>query len=256
MVRYITLASLVAVVLGGCGGGSDSSLGPREVVQQYFAASADGDASKSCGFLAPAARTDVANYAKATDYPGKTDCESMLRALDRVLPEAGRATLRRAHVTSLEVHGDQATATVGGADRPVSLARLDGRWRIAHLDFRYQTFRVRAGQICTRYASTVAALEVPNGTRVSALIYLQGLRDALDTNRREIAALGRPPERQGARDALLAGLAAQQRIAEDAMFRLRSGASVQSTVIDFQGRQLASARPVNAAQATLEIRCG
>lgn len=246
--------ALLAAAPVACGGG-DPGPGPREVVRQYLTAFADGKVDRACGFLAPAARADFARYARAVGFPRLGRCEDVLRLADRELPGRARTVLRRARVTSLEVHGDRAVARVSEAPRPFPLVRRGGGWKIAHLDFRYQTFRVRAGQICTRYAGTVKALPRPALTRTGLLRYLAGLRAALEVNRREIAALGRPPERVRARDELLAGLADQERIVAEEIGRLRAGAPL-SSVRDFQRRELRAGQAVNAAQATLRIRCG
>lgn len=257
MARYtIALALLVAVVLGGCGGGSNSGPAPRDVVKQYFAALADGDANKTCGFLAPAAREDVANYAKAVGLPALSRCETAFRTIAGELTDAARATLRRARVTSLTIHADRATGTVSGATRPIELIRVDGVWRIAHLDFRYATFRVRAGKICTRYHDTIKALARPSLARASVLTWLAGSRSAADIDLRALRALGNPPERQSAWDAFVAGLAEQARGLDVAIARLHAGNPVQSVVNDFARRQAAPTRAVNAAQAKLEIHCG
>lgn len=256
MTRSISLAALATVVIAGCGGGSDKAPGPRQVAQQYFTAIADGDADRACGLLAPTARKDAADYARAIGDPRLIRCETALGLADRVLSSSSRSLLRRVRVTSVAVHGERATATVAGVPRPVSLVRRDGAWRIARLDFRYQTFRVRAGQICTRYARTVSGLSRPVATRPSVLRYLQGLRSALAANQGGIASLGRPPERVRARDRLLAGFATQQRSVERAIAQLRSGTSLGSVVADFRRRQRGPARAVDGAQATLQIRCG
>lgn len=248
--------ALVAVVLAGCGGSSEPSASPREVVTSYYDGLADGDADKACGLLAPTARADIATYATATGARDLSECKSALEAIGKALPDDARAVLRRARVTASDVSGDRATVTVRGADHPVPLIRRDGDWRIAHLDFAYQTFRVLAGQVCTRFQRKVVGLPRPSLTRAGVRTYLEQLRSALQHLRSDITGLGNPPERVAARDAFLAGFAKQQRIATEEIARLKSGAPVRGTVVRYERRQRTTKRALNAAQAKLEVRCG
>ncbi len=109
---------------------SDDESAIRDVVVGYLGALADGRYDEACGYLGDEA---LAHLAQQPTYEGT--CEDTLATTFGALSETELGGLRDVEITSVEVNGDRATATVQGATAPIPLVRTDDGWKIAQLAF-------------------------------------------------------------------------------------------------------------------------
>jgi hypothetical protein len=117
----ITMALAVAPVLAGCGGGDDSAK-VSAAAQSYVAAFSAHDAKATCLALTERSQEQVAEFAREHMHLRGATCPKAVA----LLPPAGEG----AKVATVEVHGSRATAAVDGFDRPLTLVREDGTWRV------------------------------------------------------------------------------------------------------------------------------
>lgn len=122
MRRTIALAALTAAALGGCGGSSSDHAKVDAAAQSYVAAFTAHDAGATCLALTERSREQVAEFARERlRLPGAT-CTRAVALLPR--------SNARARVKDITVHGSRATAAVDGFDRPLTLVREAGTWRV------------------------------------------------------------------------------------------------------------------------------
>jgi hypothetical protein len=98
--RWLSAVALPAVLVGGCGTGSDDLV--RRAAEEFTAAVASGDTDRACELLTERAREDV--ECSALDVPGGT-------------------------VEAVEVWGD--AAQVHTSDDVLFLRELTSGWRVA-----------------------------------------------------------------------------------------------------------------------------
>jgi hypothetical protein len=116
--RRLALAALAVAALSGCGENPDDKA-VRQVVNDYLAAFAAGDAAKACALMLPEVQRSLG------------DCPATLkRAHDTLTPDQRRETevLKVDTVTSA---GENARARLFPGDSQVALRKADGRWQIA-----------------------------------------------------------------------------------------------------------------------------
>jgi hypothetical protein len=132
------IAAIIAVA--GCGGTNSISDRDRvrDIVQQYFGATAGGDGNKACRLLAEQART---GFAARLDVPPARDCEANVRKVAR-----RSVPLRSTQVSQVVIAGDEATARVTSARPPysssVALAREGGSWKLLYLPVAIHRFQL------------------------------------------------------------------------------------------------------------------
>jgi hypothetical protein len=139
------LAVSVAVILAGCGGGSDRS-DVAQPVEQHLRGLAEGDFGSACAALTPGAQGDVIGLVAQVDgrrrsCPAAYQALLMIGSLDHA--RAGVMDLARAQhygdsaaeVEVLDVHGAHAEARVSGSKKVIRLERGGDGWKIAGLDF-------------------------------------------------------------------------------------------------------------------------
>jgi hypothetical protein len=112
---------LLAPVLAGCGGGDDTAK-VSAAAQSYVAAFSAHDAKATCLALTERSQEQVAEFAREHMHLRGATCPKAVA----LLPPAGEG----ARVATVDVHGSRATAAVDGFDRPLTLVREDGTWRV------------------------------------------------------------------------------------------------------------------------------
>jgi hypothetical protein len=117
----ITFAIVLAPALTGCGGG-DEGAKVSAAAQSYVAAFTAHDAKATCLALTHESREQVAEFAHEHMHLRRATCTKAVA----LLPPAGEG----AKVAGVKVHGSRATAAVEGFDRPLTLVREDGTWRV------------------------------------------------------------------------------------------------------------------------------
>jgi hypothetical protein len=117
----MTGALALAAAAAGCGG-SDESAKVTAAAQSYVAAFTAHDAKATCLALTPSSREQVAEFAREHMHLRAATCAKAVALLPRVDTDAT--------VTSVTVDGSHATAAVDGFDRPLTLVRERGKWRV------------------------------------------------------------------------------------------------------------------------------
>jgi hypothetical protein len=122
-------AAVLAGLLAGCGGASDSAGGPRGTLARYFAAVAGARPSAACAELTRASQARLAQLAPALGQAGG-GCPAAMKAVFTSPYGHRLAALRHPRISSLDVHGNRATAHVDGVDGQLEMQRSAGRWGI------------------------------------------------------------------------------------------------------------------------------
>jgi hypothetical protein len=117
----ITAALAAATVATGCGGGNDAAE-VSAAAQSYVAAFTAHDAAATCRAMTDSSQEQVAEFAREHMHLRGATCARAVA----LLPPASRSS----RVGDVKVHGSRATAFVDGFDRPLSLVREDGSWRV------------------------------------------------------------------------------------------------------------------------------
>jgi uncharacterized glyoxalase superfamily protein PhnB len=143
--RVLTLglvAVMVAVV--GCGGSEGGTTTTSDqghvtrVLTAYYAAQADGDANKACGYLTRARQVELLRLVQG--LPTKDHLNSCADALAFILDApGGRLLVRNVEINGVKVSGGSAKATADSTaanGRTTSatyykLTKTDGVWKIA-----------------------------------------------------------------------------------------------------------------------------
>ena len=121
--RTAASAGALALVLVACGcGGGDESAKVSAAAQSYVAAFSAHDAKATCLAMTESSREQVAEFAHEHMHLRAATCAKAVA----LLPPAGRG----AKVGAVKVDGSHATAAVDGFDRPLTLVRQDGTWRV------------------------------------------------------------------------------------------------------------------------------
>jgi hypothetical protein len=120
MKRFMALLALAAFAGCGASGGDDPKA--SAAAQSYVAAFTAHDAGATCRALTEHSREQVAEFAREHMRLHGATCAKAVA----LLPHSDT----QATVTRIEVHGARATASVDGFDRPLTLVREDGTWRV------------------------------------------------------------------------------------------------------------------------------
>ena len=112
---------MALLAAAGCGG-SDDTAKVSAAAQSYVAAFAAHDAAATCRALTDHSQEQVAEFAREHMHLRAATCAKAFA----LLPPAGKG----AKVATVKVHGSRATASVDGFDRPLTLVREHGTWRV------------------------------------------------------------------------------------------------------------------------------
>lgn len=126
--RSLLIALISSASLGLAACGSDSAETEVEsAVERYLEAVGDGEGEVACGLLTPEAQLGVFDFRlvhAGADHPD----EACARIVERNRLR-GETELRGVEVSSVEVDGKAATASVNGVEAELEL--VSGEWRIA-----------------------------------------------------------------------------------------------------------------------------
>lgn len=124
----ISLALVVALALGACGGDGEGD--PGAIVGDYYAALADHDGAAACAHLTgEMQRTVVEQAASLPGYSGT--CPDAVEVIVANLGGDEVSALRNAEITDTAIDGDTATVTIKDATSVATLKKVDGRWYLA-----------------------------------------------------------------------------------------------------------------------------
>jgi hypothetical protein len=112
---------VLAVVAAGCGGNKDRA-NVSAAAQSYVAAFTAHDAGATCRAMTQASQEQVAEFAREHMHLKGATCARAVALLPPARSEAKVATV--------SVHGSTATVSVDGFDRPLTLVRESGSWRV------------------------------------------------------------------------------------------------------------------------------
>jgi hypothetical protein len=115
---FILLVPLLAVT--GCGGDETGKV--SAAAQSYVAAFSAHDANATCRALTRESQEQVAEFAREHMHLRGATCAKAVA----LLPPANR----HAKVGDVKVDGSHAIAFVDGFDRPLTLVRENGTWRV------------------------------------------------------------------------------------------------------------------------------
>jgi predicted outer membrane protein len=122
MRRIATVAALaLAGFAPGCGGG-DNAAEVSAAAQSYVAAFTAHDAKATCLALTRSSQEQVAEFAREHMHLRGATCTKAVALLPAVDTDAT--------VDTVKVDGSHATASVDGFDRPLTLVRENGKWRV------------------------------------------------------------------------------------------------------------------------------
>jgi hypothetical protein len=134
-VRWVAAGAALALALAGCGGSGDDEQAIKKRVNGFYDAFAAKDAGKICGSITDRQRKALTSPAPGSRAP--KSCEQAVRFalvfVGNSLKDAGRAK-----VTSVQIQGDRAKATVDyrGKKGGVGLAKQNGGWLISDFKLR------------------------------------------------------------------------------------------------------------------------
>src|SRR4051812_25585460 len=99
------VVSIVAGLVGGCGGGPKSDEDQiRDVATSFSHAFRDGDYAKACNYMTSDAKEDLAKA--GVFLGGNISCDSVLKAVKGQMDAADKKQLENAKVRSIKVTGD------------------------------------------------------------------------------------------------------------------------------------------------------
>ena len=126
----VVVAITVAIGVLACGGGGSSDEDQvKDTIKSYLSAIADGDGAKACDQLSTNGRTEIAQLG-AQVGASTIDCEQIVQQLSSVIGSENTDSLKNAQVSSVQINGNQATATVSGANVTPTLINSDDHWLI------------------------------------------------------------------------------------------------------------------------------
>lgn len=130
---WLGLVSLAACVLAGSGCGSESSDEEKAAaaVQTYLSAVAEGDGDSACEQLSGNGQRELIGFVnRQLPQVGTIECAKVVSTLNGAMGPDEEALLRDAEVTTVEIDGDSATATVEGANVRPTLIKSGDDWLI------------------------------------------------------------------------------------------------------------------------------
>ena len=119
--RRVLVLVVALLAAAGCGG-TDDTAKVSAAAQSYVAAFAAHDAAATCRALTDRSQEQVAEFAREHMHLRGATCAKAVA----LLPPAGED----AKVATVKVDGSRATASVDGFDRPLTLVRERGTWRV------------------------------------------------------------------------------------------------------------------------------
>jgi hypothetical protein len=133
----LTVAALALVATTAACGRDDAAATPAGAVRAYNDAVAAGDGDKACGYLDPAAQTELQ---QSTQGAARGSCKQVIDLLAAFYDDATKDRLKNAKVAAAE-QGDTARARFtspigfGGPDRALiyELKRHGDEWKITGL---------------------------------------------------------------------------------------------------------------------------
>jgi hypothetical protein len=123
----VMLTVLVAVLVAGCGGSSDTSQ-IKTTIKSFVDALGTGDAGTACADLDA---SEKATLVQAGASAGAKTCADVVKLLGRELTAAQKTKLKKANVTDVKITGSNATATVNGGATLAHLTKSGGHWLIS-----------------------------------------------------------------------------------------------------------------------------
>ena len=148
--RFLTLTifALVVMTTVGCGGSDSATTAPgpesqkvTDVLADYYAARADGDAKRACGYMRPGWQAELIRLINEqptnASRPPFRSCAAGIGSVLRI--PGARNQARNVQVSGVKVSGDSAKAKVirtAGNGRTTSttdytLKKTAGQWKIA-----------------------------------------------------------------------------------------------------------------------------
>lgn len=138
----LALALPAAVLIAGCGGGSQPRSDTEQVtttVRSYLRLQATGDAGQACALLTAAGQQQLTAYvakqaSKSPFATGALTCEQAIGIARLAGGSALMTAMRDATIRNVRVTGTTATAEIQGSGdvgrRSVRLVKAGGDWRI------------------------------------------------------------------------------------------------------------------------------
>lgn len=122
------LCTVLAMVIGGCGG--DDADSAKKPVEVYFSALADGDGEKACEQISGEAQREmVGQLSGLVPEAGAATCPDAVEALAGNLGLDEKALLEDA-AFKVTLDGDRATVAPDGGTEAADVEKIDGRWLI------------------------------------------------------------------------------------------------------------------------------
>ena len=123
----LALVTAGALLVSGCGGGSDSDKA-SDVTLHYLHALGDKDFASACDDATSQAQKDISSQAQL----GAKNCADLLKLVFSQVTDDQLKQLKDAKVKSVKVSGTSATVQLqGGSGAPAKLTKVDGDWKIA-----------------------------------------------------------------------------------------------------------------------------
>jgi hypothetical protein len=136
-----TVACLLAILLGGCGGSNPEHAQIKQVVRAYIRAQAAGTPRAACALLAPLGQAQLVSMvvvAGSGVISGRPSCPQAVRMLRAIVGRSLLASLVNVHIGRVRIHGEIARARIRDPARRfppqvVGLEKESAGWRIAGL---------------------------------------------------------------------------------------------------------------------------
>ena len=123
-----TLAVVLVLSLGACGGGSDED-DVRSASEDFVSAFKDENWEEVCSLMTAKSRAQLEQAGEALQAKG--GCPDVWEKAKEFLPPETEKQLDNFEIDTVKVNGDTATVTTSDAKgSPTQLIKEDGEWRI------------------------------------------------------------------------------------------------------------------------------
>lgn len=123
-----TMAVVLVLSLGACGGGSDED-DVRSASEDFVSAFKDENWEEVCSLMTEKSRAQLEQAGEALDAKG--GCPAVWEKAKEFLPPETEKQLDDFEIDTVKVNGDTATVTTTDAKgSPTQLIKEDGEWRI------------------------------------------------------------------------------------------------------------------------------